>query len=278
MQSMRWAPGAAQSWRSPEDGGFTPDHYGVAPIEEADAKDYILDRHYSGTYPAARLRYGLFDTTGDPKLVGAAVLSVPTSKKVLTNVFPGLEAYSESLELGRFVLDDEVPANGESWFLGQLLHQAAEDGLRGIVSFSDPLPRTRLTDGAVIMPGHVGTIYQASNARYLGRATPRTLALLPDGTVFSARAMQKIRDQDQGHEYAEAQLIAFGARPMRAYENPAIWLKQALADAGVRKMRHQGNHRYAFATGRNRSEKNRVVIDGRTSAYPKQRDIYDLAA
>jgi len=277
MKSMRWAPGAVQSWRVPGEGGFTPGNYGVAPIEEATAKAYILDRHYSGTYPAARLRFGLFDAASGPKLVGAAVLSVPASKKVLTNVFPGLEPYSESLELGRFVLDDEVPANGESWFLGQLLRQAAEDGLRGVVSFSDPLPRTK-ADGSVIMPGHVGTIYQASNARYLGRATPRTLALLPDGTVFSARAMQKIRDQDQGHEYAEAHLIAFGAQPMRAYENPARWLREALAAAGVRPLRHQGNHRYAFATGRNRGEKNRVVIDGQNVAYPKQRDYYNLAA
>ena len=50
--------------------------------------------------------------------------------------------------------------------------------------FSDPLPRTR-ADGTVVMPGHLGTIYQAANAVYTGRGTPRTLTLLPDGTVFS---------------------------------------------------------------------------------------------
>ncbi len=64
---------------------------------------------------------------------------------------------------------------------------AATAGVRGLVMFSDPLPRTR-ADGAVVMPGHVGTIYQAANSVYTGRSTPRTLTLLPDGTVFSDRA------------------------------------------------------------------------------------------
>jgi hypothetical protein len=39
--------------------------------------------------------------------------------------------------LSRFVLVDAVPANGESWFLGQLFAAAAREGLRGVVSFAD---------------------------------------------------------------------------------------------------------------------------------------------
>ena len=38
---------------------------------------------------------------------------MPASKTVLTSVFPHLEPYGESLELGRFVLVDAVPANGD---------------------------------------------------------------------------------------------------------------------------------------------------------------------
>jgi hypothetical protein len=72
-------------------------------------------RHYSGTYPAAAQRYGLLDVAGkESRLVGVAVLSVPLQARVLTQVFPSLQPYAESLELGRLVLDDEVPANGES--------------------------------------------------------------------------------------------------------------------------------------------------------------------
>jgi len=80
---------------------------------------------------------------------------------------------------------------------------------------TDPLPR-RGTDRTLVMPGHVGVIYQASNAVYTGLGTRRRLTLLPDGTVFSDRAAQKIRRQKRGHEGAERRLITFGARPPRA--------------------------------------------------------------
>jgi hypothetical protein len=62
------------------------------------------------------------------------------------------------------------------------------------VVFSDPVERRR-ADGTVIMPGHVGVIYQASNAVYTGRGTARTLALLPDLTnLAGARACRPRRE------------------------------------------------------------------------------------
>jgi hypothetical protein len=105
---------------------------------------------------------------------------------------------------------------------------AALVGVRGVVSFSDPLPRAA-ADGTTIMPGHVGIIYQALNAVYTGRGTERSLIVLPGGSVFSARAAQKIRSGDQGHEYAQRRLIALGARPVRAGERPASWLAEVLS-------------------------------------------------
>jgi hypothetical protein len=47
------------------------------------------------------------------------------------------------------------------------------------------------------MPGHVCTIYQASNFIYAGRGTPRTLILLPDGTALTARATATNRKGDR---------------------------------------------------------------------------------
>jgi len=269
---MRWSPGRIQTWRRPEDGGFDAARYGVTEIPEDAAKSYVTGRHYSGTYPAARLRYGLYDLATEPALCGVAVLSVPMTSRVLTAVFPHLQPYRESLELGRFVLDDAVPANGESWFLGQAFRLAAAAGIRGLVSFSDPLPRRR-ADGTLVMPGHVGTIYQASNAAYTGRSTGRTLTLLPDGSVFSARAAQKIRAQDRGHEYAERQLVTVGAAPRRAGQLPAEWLAVALADVG-RPVRHRGNHRYAFRLGTSRRDRAAVTVAIPAGAYPKDLDGY----
>jgi hypothetical protein len=54
--------------------------------------------------------------------------------------------------------------------LGQVLRLAAADGVRGIVSFVDPVTRHRI-DGALVFPGHLGIIYQAANFTCTGRGT-----------------------------------------------------------------------------------------------------------
>lgn len=142
--------------------------------------------------------------------------------------------------------EDRVPGNGETWFLGQCFRRLRTEGLRGVLAFSDPTPR-RTECGRVVFPGHVGTIYRAHNGIRLGRSTPRTLRLLPDGRVFSDRAKSKIRAGDRGWRYAAAQL---GAGP--APEHPderRTWLDTAL-ETRTRPMRHPGNLRFAWAFSR----------------------------
>lgn len=208
--------------------------------DDATPKAFVEQHHYSGTYPAARWRFGLFRRC---ELVGVAVFSHPTNDRALTSIFPG--AARDSVELGRFVLVDDVPANGETWFLARAFALLRREGLRGVVSFSDPVPRTTST-GEQVAPGHVGTIYQAFNAAYLGRATPRTLHLLNDGTVFSARAQQKIRRRERGWKYAVEQLVDAGLPSPGA--DLAAWLRQCVVE--LRRVRHPGNHRYAWSFSR----------------------------
>lgn len=278
---MRWKPGRTQTWRLPADGRFDPTRYSVTGLSEATAREYVLTRHYAGSWPSAVQRYGLVDMDAEhgPELVGAAILSDPVQNLVLTNVFPELRPHAESLELGRFVLNDEVPANGESWFLAQVFTEAFKTGIHGVVSFSDPV-RRQTTEGRVILPGHVGVIYQATNAAYLGRATPRTLAVLPGGVVLSAKAMQKIRGQEQGHAYAERLLVSAGARPLRPGEKSARWLADALNDAGARRFRHHGVHRYAFRLAPNRRWRETVRLGMASQPYPKSADpgVLEVAA
>ncbi|MGI5507601.1 hypothetical protein [Streptomyces sp. CA-106131] len=119
----------------------------------------------------------------------------------------------------------------------------------------------------------MGTIYQASNAVCLGRATPRTVKLLPDGTVLNDRAAQKIRRQEQGHEYAEARLIALGARVPPAGGDPTVWLREAFEAVGARNVRHLGAHRYVFRLGRNRRERESIRLGPlAVTPYPKSPD------
>jgi hypothetical protein len=241
---QRWRDRKAR-WRHRSDGGFDARAYDVAPLDDRTAKAYVERHHYSGTYVASRRRYGLWERSGT--LVGVAVLSIPVRAAVLTRAFPELCPYAESLELGRFVLADQVPGNGESWFLARVFRLAAREGIQGVVSFSDPVAR-RDTENRVVFPGHIGVVYQASNALYAGRGTARTLLLLPDGRVLNERAVAKVRALDVGHAYVEELLRSFGA-PARRGAAPAIWLPTALHEAGVRTLWHPGNHRYLFRLG-----------------------------
>lgn len=269
---QRWR-GRQHSWRRPEDGGFTSDHYEVHPVDETTAKAYVVANHYSGSYPAAVNRFGLFDIRGDvPLLAGVAVFGVPVRAAVLTNALPDLEPFRASQELSRFVLDDSCPGNSESWFLARCFGELLARGVRGVVSHADPVPRLT-ADGRAVTIGHIGRIYQATNAAYCGRATPRTVILLPDGRVLSDRSAQKVRQQERGYEHVERMLTGLGASIPRAGQDPAEWLREALGEIGARRMRHRGVHRYVFRLGRNHRERDRVRL-GHPAVlpYPKHPD------
>lgn len=258
-----------QRWKDQRDsyrpGGETidPRRFEVAELHDDNrAKRFVEEHHYSGSYPAARYRFGLYH---GPSCVGVAVFSVPMSNAVITNVFP--IPPSDGVELGRFVLLDEVPGNGETWFLRQCFSRLARHGLAGVVSFSDPAQRTNRR-GEIVFGGHVGTIYQAFNACYLGRGTARTHQLLPDGSILSPRAKQKLLNRERGWQYVVELLERHGAeRPgsdLRAWGNH--WIARL-----TRPLRHQGNHKYAWPL---RCSLRKHLTYGK-HAYPKQLDVSD---
>lgn len=255
---------------------FTGRGYDVREIaDDTTAEAYVLDHHYSGSYPSALRRFGLY-RGGD--LVGVAVYSYPTNARVLTNAYPELRAGDESMELGRLVLDQDVPAMGETWMLARCHAALLASGVVGIVSHADPHPR-RTADGTLITPGHVGTIYAASNALYTGKTGARSLWLLPDGTVFSEDAKSKIREQDRGHRYAAQILVDHGAEPMRPGADPYAWLRRAKTAARVRTVRHKGCHRFLLVLGRTRRDRDDVRVGyPAIRPYPKTRETRELVA
>jgi hypothetical protein len=240
----------AQRWRARRD-SYRPAgepidtrRYEVAPIAaDGPAKAFVVATHYSASYPAARFRFGLYRRGGE--LVGVAVVSHPARESVL-DALPG--AGLERAELGRLVLLDDVPANGETWFLGRCFELLRRAGLVGLVSHSDPAPRTTASN-RVIFCGHLGVCYQAHNAVYAGRGTSRTLRLLPDGSVLSARAISKVRARERGWRYSAAILERFGASPLSLADDAKAWLARWVP-ALTRPMRHPGNYRYLWAIDR----------------------------
>ena len=217
-----------------------PRAFEVAEIsDDTTPRTFVEQHHYSGSYPAARFRYGLYERD---ELVGVAVFSHPSNPLALRPLPTGLE----STELGRFVLLDRVKGNGETWFLARAFELLRREGLAGVVSFSDPVPRTT-TDGRLVLRGHVGTIYQAFNGVYLGRARSDTLRLLPDARTLHNRALAKLRGRERGWRYVVARLVAYGA-PAPANDLDA-WIEEWVPRL-TRKVRHPGNHKYVWAFDR----------------------------
>jgi hypothetical protein len=259
------------AWRHTSDGGFNARRYRLIGVPEREARHFVERHHYSHSWPAARMSFGLFEAR---HLVGVAVLGVPMHPRVLTKPFPTL-APNAAAELSRFVLLDEVPANAESFVLGRLFRLAAAHGLRGLVAFSDPQPR--IIAGTPLLPGHIGHIYRVTAGRYLGRGTKRTIIVLPDATVLTARAQSKVVRGERGAAGVRARLCALGAQPLAdvAAEHarrgvdvtPAMWLELALDRIGARRVRHHGCHRFVWPVG-DRGWRRRCPIGMDELPYP----------
>jgi len=237
--SQRWLFGKPKYRPSRET--IRPADFEVAEIpDDTTARNFIHEHHYSGSMGAARVRVGLYR---HGLLVGVAIFSHPCSDAVLTRTFSVPAA--SAVELGRFVLLDEVEANAESFFLGRAFGFLRSRGLLGVVTFSDPVPR-RSVAGHLILPGHCGIAFQAHNGVYLGRGTPRTLRMLPNGRILHERTIQKIRAGERGWRSGAIQLEEFGAAaaPDDRHER-RLWLAENMRQL-TRAVRHRGNHKYAW--------------------------------
>ncbi|MFJ1742465.1 hypothetical protein ACIOG4_27800 [Streptomyces microflavus] len=279
--TQRWS-GRVPTWRHVSHGGFDRRRYEVVELAETAARAYIQANHYLSGWPSTVHRYGLVDLKpagtevghelGGGLLVGVVVLGVPMNRRALTNVFPSLEPYSEALEMSRVCLSPSVASNGESFAVAAAHRLAAGHGVRGVVTYADPVARLRtLPDGrtAGSPHGHLGVIYQALSATYTGRSTARTVTVLPDGQVLPARSIAKFVAGDRGADGFERRIRALGAPERPPGTDRRTWLRAALEQIGARSSRHPGTHRYALRVGRTRAERTRTVIALTPQPYPK---------
>lgn len=245
---QRWRKGA-ERYR-PAGEVFDASRAAVNLIDETTARNFIVAHHYSASYPAARLRVGLFvkDRFSAERLSGVAVFSVPMSQGVIPHHFDGLDPRS-GVELGRLVLLDDVAANGESWFVARAMRAArAVLHVDGVLSYSDPIERVS-DAGQLVKRGHIGTVYQALNAVHLGRARGGVMIIARDGRILSRRTLSKLRNDEVGAGYAYAQMRKLGAPEREPFEGPKEYADRALREGGFRAVRHPGNHTYAWWLG-----------------------------
>lgn len=146
----------------PKPARFKPEHrarrrdYKVTRIPHAEATELIRQHHYAkGCANTSSESFGLFR---GPFLVGAAVWMPPT--KVCAMTIDPCE-WRRVLSLSRLAVAPTEPTNAESLFIGDMMRTLnAERRWTAVVKFADE------------SQGHGGTIYRATNWRYLGRTKP----------------------------------------------------------------------------------------------------------
>jgi len=110
--------------------------------------EWLLKKHYAHRIPSISFAFGLYENN---ILKGICTFGTPASSTLLKGI-AGDKYYSSVLELNRLVVEsDEI--NITSWFVSKCLKCFFN---KIIVSYAD-------TD-----QGHIGKIYQATNALYTG--------------------------------------------------------------------------------------------------------------
>lgn len=250
-------PAGEQRWKKkralwvPRTVLFDPSRAEVALLPEPDAKEFVTTHHYSGSWPAARVRVGLFQKRPfeASQLVGTAVFGVGMQPLSISK-YLGVDA-AFGVELSRFVLLDEVAFNGESWFLRRCFRLLREQlpEVKGVLAYADPMAYDDI-NGRVTKKGHSGQIYRAFSASYKGTSLPRTIRLSPSGHVLSDRSLAKVRSEERGADYAYQDLLELGAPPRRAGESSRDYVRRVLVEGPFRRMRHPGKHVFTWGLGR----------------------------
>ena len=275
-----------QRWRErrdrhiPANGAVDKRDWAIDQISYSAAKAYVQANHYSGSMTTCIAAFGIFHAprggVRPAEMSGVVVFGVPINGASIPK-YAGA-APDKGAEITRLVLDHDVPGNAESLLVSRAADALRQSGrVSSIITFADPLER-RLQDGTVVKRGHFGGVYQALSMTYQGRTTPRWLWLDRRGSVISERSLQKIRAGERGADYATRDFIACGA-PSRAFgETPTEWVARALLEGPFTRVRHPGNHAYAWGLDRRARRAVETAAGGiGRGAYPKP-DRLPLAA
>jgi hypothetical protein len=148
-------------------------NYWVSKIPSKLGKEFVKTHHYSHGIHNGPMTYGMFDGLD---LIGVCAFATPCSEAVCSSVF-GADFKRSVTELHRLVLLDEIPKNSESWFIVRALKQLKKDRpqYNAVLSFADATE------------GHIGVIYQATNAIYTGTSGKATFFLDSDGRLRHPR-------------------------------------------------------------------------------------------
>ncbi len=204
---------------------FDPD---VINVSDKNVKSFIVDQvsfktirnfvekwHYYKTVNGLHctLYFGLFV---DGNLIGAMMYG----KLAMPGVYKKYVEYEDELiELRRLCCIDATPKNTESYFVGKTIKWIKKNTkIKKIISYADP------------HYGHQGTIYKASNFKYLGITSPGRYIIDKDG---NRKHDKTIRNSD----------VIDGVRIFRKH---AIQLKEQLEKGEAKYIVTPGKHIYMY--------------------------------
>ncbi len=132
----------------------------VSPVSTRDVREFAHRYHYTVTGGNMTWRWGLWN---GPVLHGVVAYNLPT-RSACASVF-GEEHLHRVWHMGRLICSDDSPRNSESRLIGGSLRAIAAD---------HPDVWAVLTYAATDV-GHLGYVYQATNALYTGEAGHSTI-------------------------------------------------------------------------------------------------------
>lgn len=202
----------------------------VKRIPATVGKPFVIEHHYSHGIHNGPMTWGMFD---DGELVGVIAFATPSSENVRSSVF-GAEYKNSITELHRLVLLDRMPRNSESWFISRGLKalKAERPYYKAVLSFADATE------------GHIGTIYQATNAIFTGQSSKARFYLDQNGRLRHPR--------QNGHNVT----------------------KEEAQEKGWTSVMREGKYRYLFFLGDKREvRQSKKILLLNQLPYPKERQV-----
>jgi hypothetical protein len=128
-----------------------------ATITKREATRLVIRYHYAHRVPPISWAWGIIV---NGRTLGVLTVGKPISPSLCNGVC-GKERSADVLELNRLWLDDRLPVNSESNFIGWCLREIRRER-----------PSTILVSYADTLRGHIGIVYQATNWAYTGMSAP----------------------------------------------------------------------------------------------------------
>lgn len=172
------------------------DLFKIEEIPYRTAMDIIIEKHYLHRRCPCSIAFGLINKETE-EIKGVVTYGIPPSSTLLKGIC-GEDEMHNVYELNRLWVSDDVPANGESFLIGNTLKKLDKEI---IVSFADT------------SQNHVGYVYQATNFLYCGLSKK-----FKDPKV---KGMEHMHHATYAHGMTMAQVIEkYGAENVYYAERP----------------------------------------------------------